>query len=177
VVATCGPALLQSWGAKVDVPNLDTFPLHPHDSKAWNIQSALGDLQVQIKLIAICLVFFGAHMDILFIIKVKFLCSYSPPPPLCSIWSLEFSIVWARSPISCNTCLCVWCPFLDLHLTTTTQYLCLNYCHVGIRHVYIRQDHGRFFKWHFIPIKSKPWPRWVVQKYDPIWPQWGIRTN
>jgi hypothetical protein len=49
---------------------MDTFLSAP-TSRIWNTQLVQNHWQIQFVHIAICLIIFGAHMDILFIIRVK----------------------------------------------------------------------------------------------------------
>ena len=49
---------------------MDNLLSAPTSHGIWNVQLVQDDLQIQIVPVAICLAIFGAHINILFIIKV-----------------------------------------------------------------------------------------------------------
>ena len=70
----------------------------------WNMQLVQDNKHIHIMHVVICLIFFGAHMNILLIIKMKILVlinrSYRfsfPPPILLTIKCKMVDKFWARS--------------------------------------------------------------------------------
>ena len=97
----------------------------------WNTQPMQNDYQFQIVSATICLTILRAYMNILFIIKMKFLklikWSYTSPPPPMTL-SVEPRMVnkfWACNPIASKHLSFFGCVFIDPHLThTPLKYRC-----------------------------------------------------
>jgi hypothetical protein len=67
------PCPFPAMHIKVDVCYLNTFLFGPTSGRIWNIQLVWDKKHVQIVSGAICHIISGAHMDILFIVKLKIL--------------------------------------------------------------------------------------------------------
>ena len=126
---------------KVDVCYLDTFLFAPTSRMIWNKQSLRDHLQIQITPVVVRLTIFGAHMNILFIIKVKILVlikwSYRSPQ---SRWLLSLEQLAYILSTKCNL---FWTYVFLLSVLRPTsnhiplKYRCPDYWYVGIRHVYL----------------------------------------
>ena len=96
----------------VSGPKMNTFSFAPTSLSKWSMHLVQDDSRILIEDIAISLITYEAHMNIIFIIKAKILILLIGPPIVFSI-DLEHvtnfkHIVQSRS----NTCL-FWCGFLD----------------------------------------------------------------
>ena len=116
--------ILQSRYIKIYVCCLDAFSLHPFFVRYETHNLCEMNSKILFVSVAICLIIYGAHMNILCIIiivtiPVLMKWSYrSPPPPIMlTIKSRMISVYWACNPITFR-CISFWCMFLDTHLTT-----------------------------------------------------------
>jgi hypothetical protein len=117
---------------------LDTFLSAPASHRIWSTQSVRDNLQNQIMFVVICLIVFGAHMNILYIgPPIIYRSSYTGPPIMLIIEPRMVSIFWACIPISCKH-ISLRCPFLEPHLTSYHSHMGFQIIAVsGIRHVYL----------------------------------------
>ena len=78
---------------------MDTFLSAPTPHRVCNTQLLQDDEQIQIMPVAICLVIFEAHMNIIFFVKVKILVLIKVPLIMLTVEPRMVSIFLARSAI------------------------------------------------------------------------------
>jgi hypothetical protein len=119
------------------------FPTRPLLLRIWNTQLVRGDWNIQIKVVATILMIFGAHMNILFIIKAKSLVlikwSHRSPPIKMTIRPRMVFIFWALSPVLLKH-VPFWYPFLEPH---TTQNIGMQISQVHLKFLVVRTSLSR----------------------------------
>ena len=132
--------LIRCCQSKVDVSYSNTFSLCIHFS--YDMKRAINVRGSAIVHVAICPITIGAHMSILFIIKVKILVHVKVViwvPPIMLIIKLRIVyIFWA-----CNSNLVFKHVFLECVLRSTPnhtplKYRCPDCCYVGFRNVNLK---------------------------------------
>ena len=96
------------------------FLYAPTSRRMWNMQIVRNFHQFQIGSLAIWLLIYGIHMNILVIMKVKILklIKWSHrSSQACWLLGILVSIFWGSTPIIFKH-MSFWCPFFNPHLTT-----------------------------------------------------------
>ena len=148
---------------------MGTLSSPPASRRMWNTQLARDCSQFQIVSVAMSLIIYGAHMNVLFIIKVKLpelINSSYRSPQLCWLWSLEWLAnveYWVQSHL--YTCFIVFVlSSKPNHTTLKYRFLIKKSNRVRFAHLNICLGSGPDFSSKFwiqtLFLSPSKWREW-----------------